>query len=248
MKGVNVFGIILIILGIILAVVLYPLVGYASASETADELGGFSFETFTGKEVKFKGTIKEVWTDSIPYMSEVFELINLCVVSIEDLEVGGIFGGTTPVIIFCNNMDVNKGDEVTVEGYVFGIGEATIIIGESGIEAVSKMYMGIPPDSANVEKVPHAGFYVGIGVLVVGFILLIVGSKSTKRAGTSTSGVLPSTQQPQQQSQPYYQLQQSQQNPQQPPQQQYPCLTCGRGLTFIPQYQRWYCSSCNRYF
>ena len=115
-KGIIALGVVLIIVGLILAIVLYPMVGYESAEETSDEISEFSFESISGESVKFKGTVDEVWTNEIPFASDVFELVGLLIFSVEGLEVetfiGGLFGSeeTVPVLIFSDNMDVDDGD------------------------------------------------------------------------------------------------------------------------------------------
>ena len=266
-KGILALGIVLIIVGLILAIVFYPLVGYATAEETSDEISEFSTESLSGKSVKFKGTVDDVWTDEIPYVSDLFELVGLLVFSVDGLEVetfiGGLFGSeeTVPVIIFSDNMDVEEGDEVTVEGYAFGWSDISVIIGESGFEAVSGFFLfGSSPDAADVEFCPQAGCYFGIALLIIGFILVIVGA------------VL----KPKGQAQQYYQQPQAQparpvqpappvaapvkkeypppppaaapQQPPPPPQgPQYPCRWCEQPMNFVDQYQRWYCGRCQRY-
>ena len=49
------------------------------------------------------------------------------------------------------------------------------------------------------------------------------------------------------QQQPTYPYQ-PQPQPQVPPQPTYRCPVCGNPLTWIPQYQRWYCYTCRRYY
>ena len=272
-KGLTAFGIIVIIIGIMMAILMYPLIGYASASETSDELSEFSLGSILGKEVKMRGTVETIWTDYVPYLDVVFDLIGFCVISIEGLEVTSILSDfwdtdqTYPVIIFSDNTDLSEGDEVTVEGYGFGLDAATFIIGESGLSTASSiLLMSSPPESAKVEKVPQPGFWAGIGVLALGFILMIVGL-AQKEGETVTSGQPPAAQMAHQQQYPaqqpaYHQpvaqqppTQQSYQQPQykqphyqqMPVQQSYPCLTCGQVLLFDNQYQRWYCNYCKRY-
>lgn len=263
--GIVVLGVILIIVGLILAIVLYPMVGYATAEETSDELSEFSLESLTGKEVKFKGSVDEVYTDEVPYLDVVFDLIGLCVISIENLQVesiiSGLWGGeeTTPVIIFSSETDLSEGDEVTVEGYAFGYDIVTFIIGESGISAAAKILtMTSAPDPAEVEKVPHSSFYIGIMVLIIGFIIMFVGIAIKKKTYGAPSQHPPSAPPPSQHIPPsppvatpiqHYTPPSPPQYPPPPPLSgpQYPCRTCNQPLTFVNQYQRWYCDNCRKY-
>lgn len=72
--------------------------------------------------------------------------------------------------------------------------------------------------------------YVVVGAIlggVIGFVMFIV--TKNKKDTSPPSKVL------------------SNQNTQPQIQQNYPCLTCGQPLTYVNQYQRWYCSQCEKY-
>ncbi len=263
-KGIVTLGIVLIIVGLILAIVFYPMVGYASAEETSDEISELSIDSMTGKKVELKGTIDEVWTDEIPFVSTVFELVGLLVFTVDGLEVetllGGLFGGdeTVPVLIFSDNMDVDDGDEVTVEGYAFGWSDIAVIIGDSGLESVVKMSLGTPPSSAEVEICPHGGYYVGAVILIIGFILIIVGAVTKPKGRGQQYYQQPQGQPPkatpvsQTPTPPVAKPVQAESTPSPAPpptspSPQYPCRWCRQPMTFINQYQKWYCNHCQRY-
>jgi hypothetical protein len=127
----------------------------------------------------------------------VFDLVGLCVFTVEDLKVeafwGGLFGGsdTNPVIIFSDNMDVSSGNTVTVEGFAFGWSDVAIIIGDSGIEVLGKMVLGTAPTSAKVEICPHIGCYLGIVLVITGFMLTIASVASKKKQDASYGSQYP---------------------------------------------------------
>ena len=178
-KGFITPGIILLIIGGILAAWLYPMWGYDSAEETQakldDELGGWSIGGATGVEVEFKGTVEMLGSGLIEEydLDWISDLAGIEVVMVRGVE----------AVILTDNTDISIGDEVTVEGYAFGASGYVFIIGESGASAASKIVSGAwsSLDLAEVENVPHTSFYFGLGVLILGGILFILGLAIPKK-------------------------------------------------------------------
>jgi len=178
--GIVVTGIIILILGMFLSLMWYPMFGYASASETAAELEDFDFNiaSFNGKDVKFSGTVDEIYTDDIPGVDFLFELIDISIITIVDLEVDTLLGGSAPVFIICDNTDISDGDTVIIEGIGINYGGFSLIFGEDVANAVLKLSSYRAPDPATVKSIPMPEFYIGIVILIVGLIIAIISGNS----------------------------------------------------------------------
>jgi hypothetical protein len=179
-------GIVLIIVGLIISAVYYPVIGCQDAGDCAQDLE----EEFSGlsglvdgaisKEVKFTGTVNGVWTDDVPGLDVAFDLIGLSVITISDFDIDykflGLFEDTASILIFADNTELNEGDAVYVNGYAMGSSSLgmVIVIGDDSLTSIVNFaLMSDPPETANVDKVPRPGCYIGLIVGLIGFVAFL---------------------------------------------------------------------------
>jgi hypothetical protein len=113
------------------------------------------------------------------------------------------------------------------------LGLSIIVLGFLALWGVSQAYSEIASYSDVIRSWPD----VGVGSIFVGGVIVAVTGVLANRM--SRSAVQTAYRYP---SQPVVQPAVSSQ-----PQPSYPCPTCGRPLTYVQQYNRWYCYSCQKY-
>lgn len=208
-KGLAAFGVILIVIGLVMIALFYPLVGYSKVDDTCkkleDKLGGISIDSLSGVKVKCKGTVSKSGNEITEEygLSDILDVTGKDVITLKGLEVtttstnvwGESSTQTLPVIVISDETGLKSSDKVTVEGYAFGASGFVIVLGESGVSSISSMSMGDIP-AANVEKVPTTGFYLGIGVFIFGIILAAVSARDKKSRAADEEGGYHRTEQP----------------------------------------------------
>ena len=191
-KKLVIIGTVILVIGVVLAVILYPMIGYKNTSEAStelsDKLGGISLSGLTGVKVNVEGTVDKTGSEFLSQynLDWLLDEAGIDAITLKDLKVTtegllGYGGGTYEVIIIGDNPNVAKGDSVTVDGYAFGMSGAIVIIGDSGTGALSKLLAGTLPAPAHIEKIPHSSFYVALGILVFGIVLIAVGAILKKK-------------------------------------------------------------------
>lgn len=151
-KLLLVVGILLVVIGLVLCLLWYPILDVDSADDASSRVSGTVIAT--GIPLKFKGKISS--------LDEIFGLHVLYVSGFHDS-----FGDVP--IVYNESASVSPGDEVVVTGkYANWLG---IIRGVSGGSEDSQV---LPAD---VQKVPLPLFYVGVVVLIAGGGALLFGSR-----------------------------------------------------------------------
>lgn len=255
-KGIIAFGIVLLVVGILLSIILYPLFGYDSTSdvvydvENRDIWGTVIGGTF-GKEVKMTGEVAHVYTKEIAEITNIdgFQVVEwilkslgIAIITLNGFDVPQYSDTdeTVEVFIVTDNTELSKGNSVIVEGWLFNYGALYFIMGDNLMDMAFGALKYKTPEPAQVEQTPLPGFYLGFIVLIVGIILIAVGGKLKAKTKQITY------------QQPYAPV--STQTPQIPPPPppppttpSYPCNTCQKPLRHVIQYNRWYCDNCRRY-
>ena len=202
-KGVIGVGAGILIFGIILAVIWYPLIGYTSAIdyvlEMEDETNQGYNTMYLNEPVSINGTIETIGPDSIeryqldwlrelansnthPNTTEIEEILDWLlesdeveIITLEDLETSE---DKYPAIIITDNTELSVGDDVTVEGFAFGKpgSGSLIIIGDIEEQDMIDLFQDQNlPELAVVKTVPHSDFFTSIIIIAAGVILIIAG-------------------------------------------------------------------------
>lgn len=142
-------GILLLVVGSILSLLWYPIIGVDSASEAADQVRGTVLTG--GIPLKFKGRITGFDT-----------ILGQDVLYIQDFKTSN---ADIP-IVYDKNASLGVNDEVLVEGVYIAL-----IYGWVQAETES----GIEP--AKIERLPSPLFYLAVFVLIGGIVLVPVSVK-----------------------------------------------------------------------
>ena len=146
-------GIVLLVLGLILMPLLYPLVNVDSAEDAGKKAREDEFAT--GTPLRFTGRVKDTFENDI--------LIRRPAITIEGFE-----GSVGNIRIGVANESFSAGDYVLVEGKFYGILGIGYVLGD--LDEQTEKY-----DSASVQKVPTAYFYLALILFIAGLIVTILG-------------------------------------------------------------------------
>jgi len=258
-------GIVLVLVGALVAVIGFPLVGYQDASAVQGTTAlGLS-------KVKLKGTVADVYDAPQMNLSVTVDISLADILADASGQKALVLEGAPNLVILTDRTDLQPGDKVAVKGYSYVYGQNTLVTGDDLFNLFSS-FTG-PSSPAQVSKVPAPMFWVGIVVLAIAGVVAIVGYRAEAppvpapaqpqqpypqqyyqqqyQQAPQQQYQRPAQQQAYQQAapsqQPYQQVPRPQPQYQQPAQPAYACQTCGGQLQWMAQYGRWYCGRCQRY-
>lgn len=164
-KGVVTLGVIFLIVGILLAIIFYPLVGYDDASTLNDKTAfGLTEYTVIGDVESIYKASDVASTLGLP--SEIGDTLDDVAGGYAIILVGG-----PHIVIYTDNPDLKVGDKVAVKGYIYGAEGWGLLQGKSLVGSL----VDFKPKPADVQKVPMPGFYIGLIVAIIGVVIALVG-------------------------------------------------------------------------
>jgi hypothetical protein len=143
------FGIVLLVIGLVLMPIFYPLVLVDSPEDA--ERKAREDEFATGLELRFKGKVKEVFEDWLGTDRQVITI-----------------HGLRNIGIVTANESYSGGDEVLVEGKFYGVFGAGLVAGDKNNETGKY-------EPAKIERVPTLLFWLAVILLILGIAFTVAG-------------------------------------------------------------------------